>query len=88
MFRIWIREYKDTHIPKDKTIEDNSDDTRTHKIFRALETACSEFDLATPLWLESNVKEFKRRGRTRFYQDSFIETIDFDYLEVQILEED
>ena len=40
------------------------------------------------LWLEANVNEFKRHAKTRFTQDSFIEQIDFDFLEMQVIEED
>ena len=71
-----------------ETIEDFSDETRTHKIFKALEEACYRFDLGKPIWLDANVEEFQRHAKTRFYQDSFIEEIDFDYLEMQVLEED
>ena len=70
------------------TLDDDSQDTRTHKVFRALENACYQFDLEKPIWLDKNISEFRRHGRTRFTQDSFIEHIDFDYLEIQVLEED
>lgn len=35
-----------------------------------------------------NIADFKRHYKTRFTQDSFVESIDFDYLEIQIIEED
>ena len=57
-------------------------------MFRALETACYELDLGKPIWLDSNVEEFRRHAKARFYQDSFMEEIPFDYLEIQIIEED
>ncbi len=66
----------------------DEEDTRTHKVLHALEDGCRELDLAAPIWLDKNIKEFKRAAKTRFYQDNFIETIEFDYLELQILEED
>ena len=72
---------------KDMTVCDDSDDTRTHKIFRALEDICYSWDLGKPIWLDSTILEFPRRKKTRFYQDNFIETIDFDFLEIQIIEE-
>jgi hypothetical protein len=87
MFKLWVKEIKDNHLLKDVTIEDATDDTRTHKILHALEKACTGFDLAVPIWLDNNVKEFKRHSKTRFYKDSFIESVEFDYLEIQILEE-
>ena len=84
MFRLWGKEFKDNRMLKDLVICDESDDTRTHKIFHALDEICYEFDLSKPLWLDSTINEFKRHSRARFYQDSFIDEIDFDYLEIQI----
>lgn len=86
--RIWFKIIKDNHLLCDTTITDNSDETRTHKIFHAIEKVCYEFDLGKPIWLDSNIAEFKRHAKTRFRQDSFIETIDFDFLEMHVIEED
>ena len=88
MFRVWGRTFKSNKMLQSTTIELDVDDTRTHKIFKALEMICDEFDLSNPIWLDNNIDEFKRISRTRFYQDSFIEHIEFDYLEIQVIEED
>ena len=89
MFRMWGKVFADNHLLKDFVVENPSSDlTRTKKVFAALETIAHEFDLAVPIWLPSNISDFKRHSKTRFTQDSFIETIDFDYLEIQIIEED
>ena len=61
---------------------------RTHKIFHGLEEICYEMDLGNPIWLDSTVKDFKKHDKARFYQDNFIEQIEFDYLEIQVIEED
>ena len=83
MFRLWGKEFKDNRMIKDTTICDDSDDTRTHKIFNALDEICYEFDLSKPI----NINEFKRHSKARFYQDSFVDSIDFDFLEIQVIEE-
>ena len=88
MFRLWGKIFKDNHMLRDTVIEDDRNDTRTHKIFDSLDQICYEFDLGKPIWLEANVNEFKRHAKTRFTQDSFIEQIDFDFLEMQVIEED
>ena len=88
MFQLWAKIWKENHLMKDTTLADQSDDTRTHKILRALEEACYQFDVGKPIWLDKNIQEFKRHSKTRFSQDNFIEKIDFDYLEIQVLEED
>ena len=88
MFRLWAKIFKENHLIKDTVIEDNSSDTRTHKIFRALDTICYKFDLGKPIWLDANIIDFKRHDKTRFSNDNFVEEIDFDYLEIQVIEED
>ena len=88
MFRLWAREIKDNKTVRDLTVSDDRQDTRTHKIFAALDKICNDFDLSKPIWLDSTTEDFKRHAKTRFYQDNFIDAIDFDYLEIQVLEED
>ncbi len=85
--RIWFKIWKNNRLVKDTVIADESDDTRTHKIFRALEEVCYEFDLSKPIWLDATVEEFKRHGKARFTQDNFVEGIDFDFLEIHVIEE-
>ncbi len=87
MFRLWGKIWRDNHLLKDTTICDDSQDTRTHKVFHALEEICLQFDLGKPIWLDSNISEFRRHSRTRFRADSFVEEIPFDYLEIQVIEE-
>ena len=86
--RIWGKIWKNNHRLRDTVIEDDRDDTRTHKVFHALDEICYAFDLGKPIWLDSTISEFKRHSKARFYQDNFIEEIPFDYLELQVIEED
>ena len=86
--RIWVKLFKDTHLLKDTTVEDYGQDTRTKKVFNALDAACKEFDLGVPIWLKSNIEDFQLHSKVRFDADSFIEPIDFDYMEFHVIEED
>ena len=85
--RIWFKIWKRNRLIKDTVITDESEDTRTHKIFRALEEVCYEFDLSKPIWLDATVEEFKKHGKARFSQDNFVEGIGFDFLEIHVIEE-
>lgn len=85
---IWARLWKHSHLLRETTIEDFSEETRTHKVFHALDEVCLQFDLAQPMWLDQTVREFQRHAKCRFTQDAFVEPVDFDYMEFQILEED
>ncbi len=73
---------------KDLVICNGEQTNRTKKIMDALEEVCTSFDLSKPIWLESTITDFKRHDKTRFTEDNFIESIEFDYLEIHVIEED
>ena len=87
MFRLWGKIFKDNRMVRDTVICIEEEDARTHKIFRALDEICYEFDLSKPIWLNHTISEFQRHDKARFYHDNFVDSIDFDYLEIHIIEE-
>ena len=88
MFRLWGRCIKDNHLVRDMVAEDSDySKNRTKMVLDGLSEICRAFDLAEPIWLEANISEFQRLSRTRFHKDSFIEELDFDYLEIRVIEE-
>ena len=67
--RIWFKMMKDNHLLRDTTITDESDDTRTHKIFRAIDEVCYAFDLenqsgSMPMLPNSNAMQRQDLPRT------------------------
>ncbi|MDR1765736.1 MAG: hypothetical protein LBR77_06560 [Lachnospiraceae bacterium] len=88
MFRLWGKIITDNKLQKDMVVEmPDPDMGRTQKVLSALGRICHSFDLASPLWLDANVRGFQRLSRTRFTGDNFIESIPFDFLEIQVIEE-
>lgn len=88
MFRLWAKMWKENRLVRDMTVEDERPVNRTKKVFDAVEKVCGEWDLPKPIWLQSNIKDFKLRARTRFGPDSFIENVEFEWLEIHVIEED
>ena len=87
--RIWAKTFENNHMLRDMVVtNDDPTMTRTKKVFAALDEVCMAFDLSVPLWLDVNIADFKRTAKTRFRQDSFVDHIDFDFLEFQVIEED
>lgn len=89
MFRLWAKIWKNNHLIRDMVVC-NNDITlnRTRKIYQAMDEICYTFDLSKPIWLDSTVSDFIKHDKTRFTQDNFIDNIDFDYLEIHVIEED
>ena len=85
--KIWFRLSRSSKTIKETVIENNEDISRTAKVFASLEKACHDWDLAVPVWLDTTINEFKYRARGRFPSDSFHEDVDFDYMEIRVLEE-
>lgn len=88
VMKFWAKIYSDNHLLKDMVVEKNNEAmTRTRRVLSSLEDVCHDWDLAVPVWLDTNVNDFQKRSRTRFYSDNFTENISFDYMEIQIIEE-
>lgn len=89
MFRLWGKLFKNNKILRDIVIyNDDRCLNRTKKVYDAIDKISYEFDLSKPIWLDSNIKDFKRNDKTRFTKDNFIEGIEFDFFEIQVIEED
>ena len=89
MFRLWAKIFKDNRMLSDVVII-NEDPAlnRTKKVFAAVDEICVKFDLSKPLWLDNTIADFKKHDKARFYQDNFIDHIEFDFLEIHVIEED
>ena len=89
MFKVWGKLIKENRMLRDTVVTiEGKELSRTKKVYKALEDICYEFDIAVPFWLDNNNKDFIRYSKTRFNADNFIETIEFDYLDFQVLDED
>jgi hypothetical protein len=89
MFRLWAKIMVSGKMVKNMTIE-NSDSSlnRTKKIFNSIDEICYAYDLSKPIWLDKNIREFKKNSRTRFTKDNFVDEIEFDSMDIEVIEED
>ena len=89
MFRIWGKVMKNTKFLQDMVVEiEDTNMTREEKIMESIDQCCMAFDLQIPMWFDKNTKEMKQFRKTSFHADQFIETIKFDYFEIEIIEDD
>lgn len=52
----------------------------------ALVSVCSQFDIGKPIICGKHIAEMRAFRRTVFYPDDFVEQIDFDTLEIEIID--
>lgn len=86
LMQILFKIIKNGCLLHNKVINNTSSLTRTKKIFAAIDQICYDFDLSKPIWLDSNITEFKRHNKIRFYKDNFIDEINFDHLEMEVID--
>ncbi len=52
----------------------------------ALTAVCDHFDLTNPIVCTKQLCEIKNFNRTVFYPDDFLESVNFDTLEIEIID--
>lgn len=89
MFRLWGKIIKNNRFLADHVFELKAPEMpRADKVAQGLEALCYHFDIQKPMWFSDNDKDYGQFGKTRFNQHHFIESIDFDYFEIEIIEDD
>lgn len=66
---------------------DDEVDEYQEQLKKCIVKLCYNFDIEKPYWLQKNLKEYNKIKKTSFTQDNFIEEINFDRLEIEVLEE-
>lgn len=52
----------------------------------SLSEICDIMDLENPIWFESNQEEFIRRNKTAFLAANFMDALEFDRLEIEMID--
>lgn len=87
MFRLWGKIMKNNDLIDDEVFElEDSNLSLKEKTDLGIKSLCYHFDLQKPMWLSDNDNDFNMLASTRFFNQHFIETIDFDYFEIEVIE--
>jgi hypothetical protein len=87
MIRLWGKIIKNNKIVEDTEFTCNDDIEYQDQLKLCIKEICYKFDIQKPFWLPKNLEEYNRVKRTSFKQDNFMEEINFDRLEIHVLEE-
>lgn len=88
MIRLWGKIFKDRKILSQLESEYKYDDlSYEDQLKYCIENICRELDIQKPYWLNNNLREYNKYKKTSFTQDNFIEEIEFDSFEIEVLDE-
>lgn len=54
----------------------------------ALTEACRKLDLSCPIWLPRHSRDWAEYMQTRFLPDDFMDSVNFDRLEIELIDPD
>jgi tetrahydromethanopterin S-methyltransferase subunit A len=87
MIKLWGKIIKSNKIIDQIEAICNEDIEYQQQLKACITEICNKLDIEKPYWLPKNLEEYNKRKRTSFLQDNFIEEINFDTFEIEVLEE-
>lgn len=87
MIRLWGKIIKNNKIVIDAEAICTEETEYQQQLKICITEICYKLDIQKPYWLPKNLEEYNIRKRTAFIQDNFIEEIDFDRFEIEVIEE-
>lgn len=92
MKKLWGKIYRNNRLIADHTVEirgeideDGFFVDMLSAVCDALSEICDELDIENPVWFDSNREEFQRRQKTAFAAGNFMDSVPFDYMEIEII---
>ena len=82
MARLWARMIGKHRILRSETVEYTDD------LPNALHELCFKMDIPRPLFLSKHRREWEQFQQTSFLKDHFVESVAFDKLEIERIDED
>lgn len=82
--KFWAKLIKDNQIKNSSIIETTLELTFPSYL-DILNTIAYNLDIPAPLYIKSDFKHLRSYGIQKYKQNSFVEEIDFDYLEIEKL---
>lgn len=86
MYKLWAKKYYKNHLMDSIVVKNKEDITTSEKRDKCLKEICQKLDLSVPVWLKKHTQEFSQFKYVTFYPQDFIDDVDFDKLEVELLD--
>ncbi len=68
-------------------VKNKEDISLSEKRDKCLKEICQRLDISVPVWLKKHDLEFSQFKYVTFYPQDFVDEVDFDKLEVELIED-
>lgn len=87
MYKLWAKKIKSSKIINSVVVKNKEDISLEEKRDKCLKEICKKLDLSVPVWLKKHDLEFYQFKYVIFYPQDFIDEIDFDKLEIELIDD-
>jgi len=87
MYKLWAKKIKSNKIINSIVVKNKEDISLEEKRDKCLKEICKKLDLSVPIWLKKHELEFSQFKYVIFYSQDFIDEIDFDKLEIELIDD-
>lgn len=86
MYKLWAKKIKNNRIINSVTVSNKDNISNEEKRKKCLDEICKRLDVSIPVWLKKHDMEFTQFKYVTLYAEDFIDEIDFDKLEIELLD--
>ena len=87
MYRLWAKVIKNNKTINSIDVKNNENITQEQKQKKCLTEIFNKLDISTPVWLTKHDKEFMEFKKIIFFKDDFIDEVNFDKLEIELIDD-
>ena len=86
LYNLYMKLWATLHTDKQITAScrcSSSEQDAAEAIAECLGEACKTLDISEPVWLKKHARELVAFRRTKFFAHDFIDSVNFDYMEIE-----
>lgn len=88
MYKLWAKQIKNNKIINSLVVNNTDNISNDEKRKTCIDEICKKFDLSVPIWLKKHDLEFSQFKYVTLYAEDFIDDIDFDKLEIELIQDE
>lgn len=88
MYKLWAKKIKNSNIIDSIVVKNKEEISSIEKRDKCLKEICQKLDLSVPPWLKKHDLEFSQFKYVTFYPQDFVDEVDFDKLEIELIDND
>ncbi len=87
MYRLWAKAIKNNKIINSVDVGNNENITQEQKLKKCLSEIFYKLDISAPVWIQKHDKEFSEFKKIIFFKDDFVDEVNFDKLEIDLIDD-